>query len=179
MRSRASRRRSFSTQDPGSGEMSIAEADIIVSGGRGLKGRELLAHPRSGACDRRRVGASRATVDARWIDHRTRSARPTRRRPNLYIAAGVSGASAPGRILVEAHRRHHKDPEAPIFRLRTWRRRRSFQILPALTKVKRRKALKHTSFLPETRSRDLNPPVVRHGVERVAVRPGSSSSSEL
>ncbi len=82
------------TKVPEAGELSIAEADIIVSGGRGLKEAENfshirdLAHAIGGA-----VGASRATVDAGWIDHQHQVGQTGRVvSPNLYIAAGVSGA---------------------------------------------------------------------------------------
>src|SRR6185503_13177222 len=66
----ASRVKLVDTHVPEAGEASIAEADIIVSGGRGLKEAANfsyirdLAHALGGA-----VGASRATVDAGWIDH--------------------------------------------------------------------------------------------------------------
>ena len=78
------------TKVPEAGELSIAEADIIVSGGRGLKEAANfsyirdLAHAIGGA-----VGASRATVDAGWIDHQHQVGQTGRVvSPNLYIAAG-------------------------------------------------------------------------------------------
>src|SRR5207237_8998122 len=82
------------TKAPEAGELSIAEADIIVSGGCGLKEAQNfsfvrdLAHAIGGA-----VGASRATVDAGWIDHQHQVGQTGRVvSPNLYIAAGISGA---------------------------------------------------------------------------------------
>src|SRR5207244_3653838 len=81
------------TKTSEAGELTIAEADIIVSGGRGLKEAANfslirdLAHAIGGA-----VGASRATVDAGWIDHQHQVGQTGRVvSPNLYIAAGVSG----------------------------------------------------------------------------------------
>ncbi|MFH0896999.1 MAG: electron transfer flavoprotein subunit alpha [Candidatus Bathyarchaeota archaeon] len=102
-------------------EVSIAEAQIIVSGGKGLgnpEGFKLLkelADALSGA-----VGASRLVVDEGWIPYRHQVGLSGKTvRPKLYIACGISGAvqHLAGMQTSDVIVAINKDPSAPIFKI--------------------------------------------------------------
>ena len=128
------------SQEKASGELSLTEADIIVSGGRGLKGPEnwqpLLDLAKAlGAA----TGCSKPVSDLDWRPHHEHIGQTgIKVAPNLYVACGISGAIQhlagvnSSKVIVAIN----KDPEAPFFKAADYGIVGDvFDILPRLTKA--------------------------------------------
>ena len=121
-----------------SGEVPLTEADIVVSGGRGLKGPENwgmiedLAHELHAA-----TACSRPVADADWRPHHEHVGQTgVQIAPNLYFAIGISGAIQHlagvnrSKVIVVIN----KDPEAPFFKAADYGIvGDAFEVVPQLT----------------------------------------------
>ncbi len=123
----------------GKEQVDIAGAEFIVSGGRGMMGKENfalleeLANELGGV-----VGASRSAVDAGWMPHERQVGQTGKTvRPKIYIACGISGAiqhlvgMQDSDLIIAINR----DKEAPIFEVAHYGIVGDlFQVVPALTR---------------------------------------------
>jgi electron transfer flavoprotein alpha subunit len=122
----------------GAEAVNLMDAEIIVSGGRGMGGPERFKVIREfaevlGAA----VGASRAAVDSGWIPYEHQVGQTGKTvRPKIYFACGISGAiqHQAGMKTSDIIVAINKDPEAPIFKLATYGIVGDlFQVVPKLT----------------------------------------------
>lgn len=104
-----------------SGQMSISDAEVVIAVGKGIgsmenvRMAEELAKAINGS-----LGASRAAVDAGWVDYSRQIGQTGKTvAPKLYIACGISGAvqHTAGMASADTIIAINKDPDAPIFKI--------------------------------------------------------------
>ncbi|HEX2600575.1 MAG TPA: electron transfer flavoprotein subunit alpha/FixB family protein [Gemmatimonadaceae bacterium] len=144
----ASRVKVVETRQGSGGKLDLAEAPVVVAGGRGLKAAEnfKLVEDLAAAFGNAAVGATRAVTDDGWRPHSDQIGQTGRLvSPELYVAVGISGAvqhlagMRTSRTIVAVNR----DKDAPIFKVADYGIVGDvFEVIPALTEAVR-EAKKH------------------------------------
>ena len=136
------------TRMGGGGKLDLAEAPVVIAGGRGLKAAEnfKLVEDLAAAFGNAAVGATRAVTDDGWRPHSDQIGQTGRLvSPELYIAVGISGAvqHLAGMRTSKTIVAINKDKDAPIFKVADYGIVGDvFEVVPALTEAIR-EAKKH------------------------------------
>ena len=137
------------TRKGGGGKLDLAEAPVIVAGGRGLKAAEnfKLVEELASAFGNAAVGATRAVTDDGWRPHSDQIGQTGRLvSPELYIAVGISGAvqHLAGMRTSKTIVAVNKDKDAPIFKVADYGIVGDvFEVIPALTEAVREAKKQH------------------------------------
>jgi electron transfer flavoprotein alpha subunit len=136
------------TRQGAGGALDLAEAPVVVAGGRGLKAKEnfKLVEDLASAFGNAAVGATRAVTDDGWRPHSDQIGQTGRLvSPELYVAVGISGAvqHLAGMRTSKTIVAVNKDKDAPIFKVADYGIVGDvFEVIPALTEAVR-EAKKH------------------------------------
>ena len=136
------------TRQGGGGKLDLADAPVVIAGGRGLKAAEnfKLVEDLASAFGNAAVGATRAVTDDGWRPHSDQIGQTGRLvSPELYIAVGISGAvqHLAGMRTSKTIVAVNKDKDAPIFKVADYGIVGDvFEVIPALTAAVR-EAKKH------------------------------------